>query len=168
MQNVVEAEGGARGTPRQVLTFSLGGEVYGVDILRLKEIRGWAPVTKIPQSAPYVLGVLNLRGTVVPVIDLRVRFGLQAAEFTAVTVVIVLSLRTASGVRECGMVVDKVLDVVDLPAGSIRPVPETGDSAPREFLEGLATVDEQMLILLNAEYLGLGDQSSNGAADKAA
>src|SRR5689334_24466469 len=96
------------GGSRQVLTFSLGREVYGVDILRVKEIRGWSPVTRIPQSPQSVLGVLNLRGAIVPIIDLRVRFALQQAEFTAVTVIIVLSLRTEQGVRECGVVVDNV------------------------------------------------------------
>src|SRR3982750_4261270 len=102
---------GDNGT-RQVLTFSLGREVYGVDILRVKEIRGWSPVTRIPQSPQSVLGVLNLRGAIVPIIDLRVRFALQQAEFTAVTVIIVLSLRTEQGTRECGVVVDSVKDVV--------------------------------------------------------
>jgi purine-binding chemotaxis protein CheW len=160
--------GAVENVPLQVLTFSLGEEVYGVDILRLKEIRGWSPVTRIPQSAPYVLGVLNLRGAVVPVIDLRLRFGLQPTEFTAVTVVIVLSLRTADGQKECGIVVDKVLDVVDIAAGSIRPVPEAGNTTASEFIEGLATQETQMLILLNAERLVFGEQSSNGAADKAA
>jgi len=155
-----QVNGGAEGATRQVLTFSLGGEVYGVDILRLKEIRGWSPVTRIPHSAAYVLGVLNLRGVVVPVIDLRLRFGLQPVEFTAVTVVIVLSLRTAGGQRECGMVVDRVLDVVDIPAGSIRAVPETGKSAASAFIDGLATADEQLLILLNAESLGFGAEQA--------
>src|ERR1044071_9391506 len=82
---------------RQVLTFALGEEVYGVDILRLKEIRGWSPVTRLPHSPPAVLGVLNLRGVVVPIIDLRARFRMTPAEFTAITVIIVLSLRTERG-----------------------------------------------------------------------
>jgi len=163
-----KVNGDAAGATRQVLTFSLGGEVYGVDILRLKEIRGWSPVTRIPQSAPYVLGVLNLRGVVVPIIDLRARFGLQPAEFTAVTVVIVLSLHNAGGQRECGMVVDRVLDVVDIPAGSVRAVPETGQSAASAFIDGLATVDEQLLILLNAESLVFGGQASAATAEQAA
>jgi len=77
--------------PRQFLTFSLGAERYGVDILRVQEIRGWSPVTKVPNLPPHVLGVLNLRGNIVPVIDLRVRFGLPSAEFTALTVIVVLS-----------------------------------------------------------------------------
>src|SRR4051812_29764327 len=82
---------GADGGARKVLTFSLGPEVYGVDILRVKEIRGWSPVTRIPQSPDSLLGVLNLRGVIVPVVDLRKRFGLAVAEFNAMTVTIVLS-----------------------------------------------------------------------------
>jgi purine-binding chemotaxis protein CheW len=151
-----------------VLTFSLGGEVYAVDILCLQEIRGWSPVTRIPQSPPHVLGVLDLRGVVVPVIDLRVHFGLQAAEFTAVTVVIVLSLRTGSGVRECGIVVDKVLDVVDVPTERIKPAPATHGTAAAECIDGIATLEEQMLILLNAERLVSPERAHDGPAGVAA
>src|SRR5690606_21940447 len=85
---------------RQVLTFRLGEEGYGVDLLRVKEIRGWSSVTRIPHSRPHVLGVLNLRGSIVPIIDLRVRFGLANAAFTPLTVVIVTSVATASGQKE--------------------------------------------------------------------
>jgi purine-binding chemotaxis protein CheW len=138
---------------RKVLTFSLGGEVYGVDILRVKEIRGWSPVTRIPQSERSVLGVLNLRGIVVPIVDLRVRFALQAAEFNAVTVIIVLSLPTATGMKEIGIVVDSVQDVVDIDAAQLKPAPDVGNTAASEYIEGIATHEEQMLILLNAEYL---------------
>jgi purine-binding chemotaxis protein CheW len=137
---------------RKVLTFSLGGEVYGVDILRVKEIRGWSPVTRIPQSAPAVLGVLNLRGVVVPIVDMRVRFGLRSAEFNAVTVVIVLSLPSETGSREFGIVVDQVNDVVDLAPEHIRPAPDTGGLNP-ESICGIATSGEQMIVLLNAERL---------------
>src|SRR3954468_19705234 len=116
---------GDNGT-RQVLTFSLGGEVYGLDILRVKEIRGWSPVTRIPQTPSSMLGVLNLRGLIVPIVDLRVRFALKTAEFTPLTVIIVLSLRTGNGQRECGIVVDNVNDVVDIAADSVKPAPELG------------------------------------------
>lgn len=133
-----------------MLTFALGAEAYGVDILRLKEIRGCSPVTRLPHSPPAVLGVLNLRGVVVPIIDLRLRFGMAAAEFTAITVIIVLSLRTALGDREYGIVVDKVMDVVDLLPEQVKPTPATGCSIAAELIEGIATVDEQMLILLDA------------------
>ena len=143
----------ATGATRQVLTFALGQEVYGVDILRVKEIRGWSPVTRIPQSPPAVLGVLNLRGAIVPIIDLRVRFAMQTAEFNAVTVVIVLSLRTAEGQRECGIVVDSVRDVVDITADSVRPAPSMHGAPASEFIEGITTLGEQMLILFNADCL---------------
>jgi purine-binding chemotaxis protein CheW len=141
----------AGGTQRQVLTFALGAEIYGVDILRLKEIRGLSPVTRLPHSPPAVLGVLNLRGVVVPIIDLRLRFGMPAAEFTAVTVIIVLSLHTARGNQEFGIVVDRVLDVVDIAADQVKATPATGCSAAAEVIEGIATVGDQMLILLEAE-----------------
>jgi purine-binding chemotaxis protein CheW len=151
--NESRADAAAASGSRQVLTFSLGREVYGVDILRVKEIRGWSPVTRIPQSPQSVLGVLNLRGAIVPIIDLRVRFALPQAEFTAVTVIIVLSLRTEQGVRECGVVVDNVKDVVDIAPDSIRPAPSMNAGNASEFIEGITTSDEQMLILLNADDL---------------
>lgn len=156
------------GTQRQLLTFALGAEVYGVDILRLKEIRGWSPVTRLPQSPPGVLGVLNLRGVVVPIIDLRVRFGMPAAEFTAVTVIIVLSLRTGRGDQEFGIVVDKVMDVVDIAPDQVRPTPAAGYAATADVIEGIATVDEQMLILLDAERLIFRDTASAAPTQAAA
>lgn len=160
---------GAEGSgSRQVLTFSLGAEVYGVDILRVKEIRGWSPVTRIPQSPDSVLGVLNLRGLIVPIIDLRVRFALASAEFTPLTVIIVLSLRTESGQRECGIVVDNVNDVVDIATDTIRPAPSLSVAHIGDFIDGIATHDEQMLILLNAETLVSNQLSSTGLAAQAA
>ena len=166
--NHVESRGNdtASGATRQALTFALGEEVYGVDILRVKEIRGWSPVTRIPQSPPAVLGVLNLRGAIVPIVDLRVRFAMQSAEFNAVTVVIVLSLRTADGHRECGIVVDAVSDVVDVPADSIRPTPALSGQANSDFIAGLAQVEDQMLILLDATEL-LGRELLSAAAQAA-
>jgi purine-binding chemotaxis protein CheW len=136
---------------RQVLTFSLGSEHYGVDILRVQEIRGWSPVTKIPQVAPHVLGVLNLRGSIVPIIDLRVRFNLTQAEFTPLTVIIVL--RSTADQREFGLVVDGVSDVVDIAAENLKDAPSLGSSSAAEFIQGLAIAGERMLILLNVDEL---------------
>src|SRR5687767_794989 len=135
--NESPGDGVAAAETRQVLTFSLGNETYGVDILRVKEIRGWSPVTRLPQSADSVLGVLNLRGTIVPIIDMRVRFGLKTADFTPVTVIIVLSLRTEGGQQECGIVVDNVNDVVDIATASIKPAPTLNGSHASEFIEGI-------------------------------
>jgi purine-binding chemotaxis protein CheW len=161
-------EAGAVDGTRKVLTFSLGGEVYGVDILRVKEIRGWSPVTRIPQTPPSTLGVLNLRGLIVPIVDLRVRFALAAAEFTPLTVIIVLSLRTEGGQRECGIVVDNVNDVVDIASDSIKPAPELGGGQTSEFIEGITSHDDQMLILLNAESVASTDMSTTGLVEQAA
>ena len=154
-----EAVAAGDGT-RKVLTFSLGGEVYGVDILRVKEIRGWSPVTRIPQTPASTLGVLNLRGLIVPIVDLRVRFALKTAEFTPLTVIIVLSLRSGNGQRECGIVVDNVNDVVDIAADSVKPAPELGGGQSSEYIEGITSHDEQMLILLNAESVASPDMAS--------
>lgn len=150
-----------------MLAFRLGAETYGVDILRVKEIRGWSPVTRIPQSPEHVLGVLNLRGAIVPIIDLRKRFELASAEFSPLTVIIVLSLHTADGVRECGVVVDSVSDVVDIAPEAIKPPPALNGQARSQFIQGLATVDDRMLILLNVEEMMTRDLQSGTAAEAA-
>ena len=171
MENNAASQGSdsaMRGATRQVLTFSLGREVYGVDILRVKEIRGWSPVTRIPQSPPAVLGVLNLRGAVVPIIDMRVRFALPAADFTPVTVIIVLSLRTENGQRECGVVVDAVKDVVDIAPDAVRPAPSMNSMEASDFIEGVTNLDDQMLILLNADELIGRELAPQNLGDKAA
>lgn len=166
--NERSVEAAATGGNRQVLTFSLGGETYGVDILRVKEIRGWSPVTRIPRSTAAVLGVLNLRGAIVPIIDLRVRFALSAAEFTPVTVIIVLSLHTDEGQRECGVVVDSVKDVADITQDNIRPAPSLNAGDTSEFIEGITTCDEKMLILLDADRLVARDLAPAASASAAA
>ena len=137
----------------QVLTFVLGSETYGVDILRVQEIRGWSAVTKIPNSAPHVLGVLNLRGSIVPVVDLRKRFALEQAEYTAVTVIIVLSVRGQAGRRDFGVVVDGVSDVVDVQASEVRPTPDLGCRAATDHIRGLVPVNERMVVLLDLDRL---------------
>ncbi len=145
--------------PRQVLTFSLNEETYGVDILRVQEIRGWSTVNRIPQTPPHVLGVLNLRGSIVPIIDLRVRFGLVSAEFTALPVIIVLSIKTAKGTSEFGLVVDSVSDVVDIRGDEIKEPPNLGGKLSAAFVESLAPVAGRMVILLDVDALIGRDQS---------
>ncbi|HLS81167.1 MAG TPA: chemotaxis protein CheW [Steroidobacter sp.] len=137
----------------QVLTFTLGDETYGVDILRVQEIRGWAPVTRIPQTPPHVLGVLNLRGSIVPIVDLRMRFALERAEYTPLTVIIVLSVETAAGRRDMGLVVDGVSDVIDVGPDDIKSAPEMGDQASTDFVKGLAAVSGRMVMLLDIDRL---------------
>jgi purine-binding chemotaxis protein CheW len=141
----------------QVLTFTLGDETYGVDILRVQEIRGWSPVTRIPQAPAHVLGVLNLRGSIVPIVDLRMRFNLQRAEYTPLTVIIVLSVESAVGRRDFGLVVDGVSDVMDVPTADVKPPPELGEQVTTEFIEGLAAVAGRMVMLLDIDKLIGGD-----------
>jgi purine-binding chemotaxis protein CheW len=140
-------------TSRQVLTFCLAAETYGVDILRVQEIRGWSPVTRIPKSPPHVLGVLNLRGSIVPIVDLRVRFSLERAEFTPLTVIIVLSITTSNGRSEFGLVVDSVSDVVDISTKDLKDAPNLGGKLNADFIQCLATVADRMLILLDVDAL---------------
>jgi purine-binding chemotaxis protein CheW len=137
----------------QVLTFTLGEETYGVDILRVQEIRGWSAVTRIPQSQAHMLGVLNLRGSIVPIVDLRMRFSLPRAEYTPLTVIIVLSLESPQGRRDCGLVVDGVSDVVDVPAADVKPAPDLGRQVSTEFIAGLAAVAGRMVMLLDIDRL---------------
>jgi purine-binding chemotaxis protein CheW len=151
----------------QVLTFTLGAETYGVDILRVQEIRGWSPVTRIPQSPPHVLGVLNLRGSIVPIVDMRMRFSLDQAEYTAVTVIIVLSVESASGRRDIGVVVDGVSDVIDVDNAQVKPPPDLGGQVNTEFIRGLAAVSDHMVMLLDIDKLIGGDVADNAASSDA-
>ena len=144
--------------PNQVLTFVLGTENYGVDILCVQEIRGWAPVTRIPHAPSHVLGVLNLRGSIIPVVDLRMRFSLEKAQYDAVTVIIVLSVRCKSGQKSFGVVVDGVSDVVDVDATQIRTPPDLGSSAATDHIHGILPTPERMIILLDVDKLLAGEQ----------
>jgi purine-binding chemotaxis protein CheW len=137
------------GVATQYLTVNLANEEYGVDILAVREIRGWTPVTRIPQAPSYVLGVLNLRGAIVPVLDLRLRFGLVREEYSATTVTVIV---TVAG-RNFGVVVDAVSDVVDVDAAGIRPVPDMGTAVDTEYLKGLTSVGERMVLLLDVDKL---------------
>ncbi|MCK4951457.1 MAG: purine-binding chemotaxis protein CheW, partial [Gammaproteobacteria bacterium] len=138
-------------TGLQFLTFQLDNEAYGVDILRVQEIKGWVPVTCIPNTPEYLKGVLNLRGTIVPIIDMRTRFNLEFMEYNAETVIIVLSVQTDSGERVVGIVVDSVSDVLSVKTEDMKPSPDFGTNVHTEFIDRLATVDEQMVMLLDID-----------------
>lgn len=137
----------------QVLTFVLGKETYGVDILRVQEIRGWSAVTKIPHSPSHVLGVLNLRGSIVPIVDLRMRFNLDQAEYTAITVIIVVSVKSAAGRRDFGVVVDGVSDVVDVNPETVKAAPELGARGATDYIRGLVPISDRMVVLLDIDRL---------------
>lgn len=140
-------------TGNQYLTFLLGEEEYGVDILRVQEIKGWDRVTPIPNTASYVLGVINLRGAVVPIIDLRLRFGMPPIEHTRTTVVMVLKVESDSTERTIGFVVDAVSDVYSVNDAQLRPRPELGAQEGSSFVKALATVENKMVILLDIDTL---------------
>ncbi|MEA5444287.1 chemotaxis protein CheW [Gammaproteobacteria bacterium AB-CW1] len=138
---------------RQVLSFSLGGEEYGIDIVRVQEIRGWSRVRKVPGAPEWMLGMLKLRGAVIPVVDMRLRFGLPVTESSDRTVIIILNLDEDEDGHDVGIVVDEVADVIGVPEDGIRPVPRMGTAVDTEYLEGIATSGEGMLMLLDADRL---------------
>lgn len=134
---------------REYLTFTLGSEEYGVDILKVQEIRGCDHMTRLPDAPEFVKGVINLRGLIVPVVDMRLKFRLSQASYDETTVMIVLNVAG----RTIGIVVDGVSDVLRLDAAQVRAVPDLGSAIDRKFLTGLGMVDERMLILLDIERL---------------
>ncbi len=138
----------------QFLSFTLGDEEYGVDILRVQEIRSWEPVSRIPNVPSYEKGVVNLRGAIVPIIDLRERFGLGHLEYSPLTVVVVLQTVTDLGqTRTMGVVVDSVSDVIDVDKKTIQDAPNFGTKVSTEFINGLASVKDRMVMLLDVEKL---------------
>lgn len=147
------ADRSATGTSEQYLTFMLAGEEYGVDILRVQEIKGWDKVTRIPNTPDYVLGVINLRGAVVPILDLRRRFGLEAIVFGPTTVVIVMRVRSGRDERTVGVVVDAVSEVYNVETANTKPPPDVCGSVDTVFVKALATIEEKMLILLDIDRL---------------
>ena len=157
IQNIAMAD-----DARELLTFRLGQEEYGLNILNVQEIRGYDAVTKIANSPAFLKGVINMRGVIVPIIDMRIRFNLGEATYNEFTVVIILNI----GDRVIGMVVDAVSDVTSLKAEQVRPAPDFGTVLDTAYIDSLATVDERMIIvidiekLMTAEDMGLVDQAA--------
>lgn len=137
----------------QFLTFSLAGEEYGVDILGVQEVKVWTQVTSLPNTPVYVKGVLNLRGTVVPIIDLRACFGMEAVDYDDTTVIVVLKLRVDGAERVIGLVVDSVSDVLDINTEQVRNTDEFDITSQSKAITGVATLEEKMVILLDASRL---------------
>lgn len=141
------------GQGTQYLTFLLGTEEYGVDILRVQEIKGWEGVTPLPNTPEDMRGVINLRGVVIPVIDLRRRFRMEPVEYSKTTVMIVLKVNSEKGERTMGFVVDAVSDVYSIPDGQLRPRPDVGGTAQKNFVKSLAMVEGKMVILLDIDQM---------------
>lgn len=157
----------AAGGDEQFLTFTLAGEEYGIVALKVQEIKGWEKVTPIPNSPAYVRGVLNLRGLIVPIIDLRLRFNLPDMDYTPVTAIVVVKVRG----RLAGLVVDSVSDVIAVSVKQRCAAPEFEGQANRHFIQGLAQVDNKLLILLDIdklignEFPTTGDATQSGPGE---
>ncbi|WP_293780120.1 chemotaxis protein CheW [uncultured Oxalicibacterium sp.] len=136
-------------TPLEFLAFTLGNEEYGINIQTVQELRGYDAVTQIANAPDYLKGVINLRGTIVPIIDMRIKFSLSEPVYDQFTVVIILQI----GGRTIGMVVDSVSDVLTLTPEQIKPAPEMGSTVATDYLLGLGTVNERMLILIDISQL---------------
>ena len=157
-----QADGGYR---QEFLTFTLGEEEYAIDILKVQEIRGYDAVTRIAGAPAFVKGVINLRGTIVPIVDLRIKFGLGNVEYTPFTVTIILNV----GGRVVGIVVDSVSDVVGMLPEQIRPAPVFASGLDTAYIQGLGTLDERMLIVVDIEKLMLSGEMAlvdEGAAEQ--
>jgi purine-binding chemotaxis protein CheW len=144
----------------QYLTFSLGREEYGVDILKVQEIKGYSAITPIPNTPPYVKGVMNLRGTIIPVVDLRSKLGMAAAEYTPFTVIVVVKV----GSKTMGLVVDAVSDVLNIPGTSLQPAPDFGAQVDAAFISGLARAGDKLVVLLDLDRVLAPDGAAAGVA----
>ncbi|MEJ1167777.1 chemotaxis protein CheW [Variovorax sp. CCNWLW235] len=153
-QNADTRNASRPGRPLEFLSFTLGQEEYGIDIQKVQELRGYDAVTRIANAPEYIKGVVNLRGIIVPIIDMRIKFQLGVPTYDQFTVVIVLNI----GGRVVGMVVDSVSDVITLSAEQIKPAPEMGAVLDTDYLIGLGTLDERMLILVDIDKLMSSDE----------
>jgi purine-binding chemotaxis protein CheW len=133
----------------QFLTFNLGEELYGVDILRVQEIKGYTAVTKIPNTPPHIKGVLNLRGTIVPIVELRTKFGMPTIDYTAFTVIIVVVVRD----KVMGLVVDAVSDVLNIDRKDIQSTPQFGARVDVSFVNGIGKSGDKLVALLDMDRL---------------
>jgi len=144
---------GGQDISNQYLTFFLAGEEYGVSILDVQEVRVWDGVTSIPNAPVYVKGVLDLRGTIVPIVDLRIRFNMDSVEYTETTVIVVLKIKVEKKEHIIGIVVDAVSDVLDVNKDQLKDAPEFENAGNTEYINGLATVNNKMVILLETGKL---------------
>jgi purine-binding chemotaxis protein CheW len=149
-----EGDAGETAYAQEFLTFTLGPEEYAIDILKVQEIRGYEQPTTIANTPAFIKGVINLRGTIVPIVDLRIKFGVGEADYTPFTVVIILNI----GTRVVGIVVDGVSDVTSLHADQVRPAPEFAASVDTRYIDGLGTLAERMLIVIDIERLMLSSE----------
>jgi purine-binding chemotaxis protein CheW len=146
--------------PTQLISFAIGDDQYGVDIMAVREIKGWTDVTHLPRQPDYVRGVLNLRGAVVPIIDLRCRFGQGMTEATPLHIAIIVQIAS----RQVGLLADRVLDIVSFESSQVQPVPRIANSSRVSFLSGLLRVEAAMIALIDLPNLLSGQDEEGGAA----
>lgn len=156
-QSVIDHAAGFAADGDQFLTFMIEGEEYGIEILRVQEIKGLSKIRPIPNAPSYVKGVMNLRGAVVPIIDLRSRFAMAEAEYNQFTVIIVVSV----GAKVVGLVVDAVSDVMNIGKSQIEEAPEMGGDIDTSFFRGMGKVGEKLVLLLNIDRLLAGTKLEN-------
>ncbi len=137
----------------QFLTFELAGEAYGIEILKVQEIRGWESVREIPNTPDYIKGALNLRGEIVPIVDLRERFGMEKTEYSPITVVIVLCVEGSQGTNVMGIVADAVSDVLDISITDIKASPKLGSKIDTRYMRGMHVGKKNMVMLLDTDKL---------------
>jgi purine-binding chemotaxis protein CheW len=145
--NPVRGPDGGRNT--ELISFAIGHEQYGVDIMAVREIKGWSDITPLPDQPDYMRGVLNLRGVIVPIVDLRCRFGQGLTEASPLHVVIVVQIAG----QLVGLLADRVLDIVSFDAGQIQPVPQTSQAMQADFMAGLVTAESGMIALIDLSHL---------------
>jgi purine-binding chemotaxis protein CheW len=147
------------------LTFELDDEIYGINILKIKEIVGIMDITPVPKAPPYVKGVLNLRGKIIPVVDLRLKFGFEKRAYDERTCVIVVELANVAGKQLIGIIVDSVSEVANIPEGDIESTPDLGGQQNTEYIEGMAKMKGKVVILLDiAKVLSFGDTGEHEGA----
>src|SRR5262249_27398326 len=157
------AGGAADDSLRQFVSFAIGDDQYGVDIMAVREIKGWSQITALPRQPDYMRGVLNLRGVMVPIIDLRFRFAQGMTQATPLHIVIVVQI----GTRHVGLLADRVLDIVAINASQIQSVPRISRGSANDFLSGLVTIESGMIALIDLSQLlsvSLDDGAELGAA----
>jgi len=140
------------------LTFALGGEIYGLEILKVQEIIGMMSVTRVPRTPEFIRGVINLRGKVIPVVDLRIKFGLESKDDTEKTVIIVVQVSRGSQQVTMGTIVDEVSEVMDIDAGQIEPPPELGAEVDTDFILGMGKIADKVVMLLDVDKVLTGGE----------
>lgn len=148
-------------TGSQCLSFRIGEEEYGIDILRVQEIKGYSNITRIPNTPPHIKGVINLRGAVVPVVDLRAKFSMELMEYTKFTVIILVAVAS----RTMGLIVDAVSDVLDIKEEDIQAPPELGVSVDTRFMRGMTTVNDRLVAILDVDRLLGEDLAAAGGVE---